>query len=170
MAAAASLAARWLANPWLAWGAGPMLAVDAGFFLMAAVLELLLATHWFDARMLAYPSAETGGKPKRREAALAATRARIPFAKQVWTCVRVVAGPMSVANGVTLALLFRLAGVPAPTAWWPESVAAAVWQLVAMAVIADFGLVRGGGGDGLGGTGFLKPGAAGACNRLGRRR
>jgi hypothetical protein len=59
MAAVASLAARWLANPWLAWGVGPMLAVDAGFFLMAALLELLLSTRWFDARLLAYPSAET---------------------------------------------------------------------------------------------------------------
>jgi sterol desaturase/sphingolipid hydroxylase (fatty acid hydroxylase superfamily) len=91
----------------------------------------------------AAPAPPAQGKPKRRELAVAATQARIPWSKQVWTSIRVVAGPMSVANGITLVTLMKLTGVPLPTAWWPESAAAAVWQLVAMAVIADFGLYWG---------------------------
>jgi hypothetical protein len=141
-AAAAGLSARWLANPWLVWGVGPMLGVNLGFFLTAALLELLLATRLLDSDLLVYPA---GGDapPRRRDAALAATQERIPFRKQLLTCLFIVAGPNVVANGVSLTLLMRLAGAALPAAWWPADALAAAWQLLAMAVVADFGLYWG---------------------------
>ncbi|GBF93801.1 hypothetical protein Rsub_06133 [Raphidocelis subcapitata] len=140
-AAAAGLAARWLATPWLVWGVGPMAAVNAGFFLTAALLELLLATRLLDSDLLVYPA--NGAPAKRRDAALAATQEKIPFSKQLLTCLFIIAGPHAVANGASLTLLMRLAGAPAPAAWWPGDVLSAAWQLLAMAVVADFGLYWG---------------------------
>lgn len=97
---AAALSAAWLANPWLLWGVGPcILSVNAGFFIAATVFELLLASRWLDGALLAYPSAAAGGGLKRRGEALAATHARIPWAKQLTVCIKVMAGPSAVANG-----------------------------------------------------------------------
>jgi hypothetical protein len=68
------LSAAWLANPWLLWGVGPMVAVAAGFFVTAGILEALIATGWFDSALIVYPT--PGGKPKSRAEGVAEVQVR----------------------------------------------------------------------------------------------
>jgi sterol desaturase/sphingolipid hydroxylase (fatty acid hydroxylase superfamily) len=137
----AALSAAWLSTPFLCWAVGPMIAVNVGFFVAAGLFELLLSTHRLDASLLAYPS--KGGSKSRAEL-LAATHARIPKSKQLWHCLRIMAGDHAVVNTFSLFTLMKLAGAAAPAAaWWPASPLAAAAQLLAMALIADFGLYWG---------------------------
>eukprot|EP00879_Flechtneria_rotunda_P022229 GHRR01023454.1.p1 GENE.GHRR01023454.1~~GHRR01023454.1.p1 ORF type:complete len:134 (+),score=41.12 GHRR01023454.1:376-777(+) len=128
---------QWLANPWLLWGVGPLLASNIGFFVTAAVLELLLSTGAFDAALIHYKSSN-----KHRKQLLAATQQRIPFWKQVRGCTKYLVGPSNIVNAVVLSLLIQWAK-PHTEAWLPNSLLTVLWQLLALAVVTDFGLYWG---------------------------
>jgi hypothetical protein len=135
----AALARAWLANPWLLWGAGPVLSSTLGFVLTAALLEAVLSTDWAQPRELVYTSSQHA---PRREL-LARTQQRIAFSRQLASCFKLLLGPPSVVGGAVLAALMR-ALLPSPaTAWLPASVGAGAWQLLALAVVNDFGLYWG---------------------------
>ena len=154
-AALAALSQQWLRNTWLLWGVGPVIAYVLGFFVTASALELLLATHWLDDRLLVYGGG--GGdvapddkqpqpQPPRRAEALAATHARIPFAKQLRVCVSVMLGPTALVNGVLLALMMRAVGHGTADSWWPSAPSpwwGAAWQLFLLSLVFDLGLYLG---------------------------
>jgi hypothetical protein len=138
MVSLAALSTAWLRNPWLLWGVGPILASVAGFFLAAALLELLLATSWFDSCLITYASSSNAP----RKQLMAATHKRIPFRKQLKGSAKTLLGPNNIVNGIGLALIMLWA-TPDVTAWMPGSLLALVVQFVALSLVGDFGLYWG---------------------------
>jgi hypothetical protein len=138
MASAAALSAAWLANPWLLWGLGPVLASVAGFFAAAALLELLLATSWFDSSLITYASSSNAP----RKQLMTATHKRISWRKQLKGSAKTLLGPNNIVNGIGLVLLMLWAK-PDVTAWFPGSVIGFLVQFVALSLVGDFGLYWG---------------------------
>lgn len=138
MLSAAALSAAWLRNPWLLWGVGPILASVTGFFAAAALLELLLATSWFDSCLITYAS--SSNTPRKQ--LMAATHKRISFTKQLRGSAKTLLGPNNVINGVGLTLLMLWAQ-PHVAAWMPGTVFGFLVQFVALSLVGDFGLYWG---------------------------
>jgi hypothetical protein len=131
-------AAKWLANPWLLWGLGPLLASNIGFFITATLLELVLMTGIFDSSLICYASSKNAPRKKLMEA----THQRIPFWKQFRGSAKYLFGPSNVVNGVVFSLLMQWAK-PQASSWFPATAAAFAVQFLALLVLSDFGLYWG---------------------------
>ena len=136
--AIAPFAAKWLANPWLLWGLGPLLASNFGFLITAALLELVLLSGIFDSSLICYASSNNAPRKKLMEA----THQRIPFWKQLWGSIKYLFGPSNLVNGVVFSLIMQWAK-PQVTTWMAPSAAAFAVQFLALLVLSDFGLYWG---------------------------
>ena len=96
----------WVANPWLAWGLLPFLGANAGFWLCALPLELIVS------RVLAAPDGPGGPLSWRfwfrpiewskvsRKASLNEVRERISFRTQVIGAASQICGPMAIVGAL----------------------------------------------------------------------
>lgn len=137
-----SLAAAWPYNPWLLWGVGPTLSIGAGFFASAALFEALIRMPVLRDCLISYPAQ---GGPKPRMELVEKTQERIPFWKQVRGCAIVLFGPLAWVNGIVLAALMMWVapGAHATGSFLPASAWDWAWQLLLLALVADFGLYWG---------------------------
>eukprot|EP00882_Tetradesmus_deserticola_P006260 GHRQ01006588.1.p1 GENE.GHRQ01006588.1~~GHRQ01006588.1.p1 ORF type:complete len:296 (+),score=89.45 GHRQ01006588.1:766-1653(+) len=138
MMSLAVLSSAWLRSPWLLWGIGPVIASVVGFFVAAALLELLLFSSWCDNCLITYAS--SSNTPRKQ--LMAATHKRIPLRKQVRGCAMTLLGPNNIVNGMGLALLMLWAK-PNVTAWMPGTAVSFLVQFVALSLVGDFGLYWG---------------------------
>jgi len=122
-------------NPWLAWGAMPVLTFVLSFLLTCGAAELTIRHPAAAPYLIRYP-----GSVKRPER-LAATRAKVDLGAQLRSALALLLGPGAVLNGVGSALLLQSI-VAAPTAPLPGARACAA-HLLAMAVVGDFVLYWG---------------------------
>lgn len=127
----------WLANMWLCWGVGPILASNIGFFVTTVILELL-SRFQSDSMFVTY------NKDKSRSSALKLTQEKVPFMSQLRYCFWTMIGPSALFNGVVSAVIsnymfpFNADKEPLLPAFGYF-----MFQLFALLFVGDFGLYWG---------------------------
>jgi sterol desaturase/sphingolipid hydroxylase (fatty acid hydroxylase superfamily) len=138
---ALNLPAWWLANRWLAWGVGPIVAANVGTWPMGLFLNWYTRQAGVAERLVTWK----GSKGSRKED-YEATFEKVPYISQQILgrrgALSTILGPNALVGGLISALVldYRSEGA---TAWPALTLGLLVWQVAYMYIVGDFWLYWG---------------------------